>query len=575
MWWDRYTAGQALQVVALQVDLAGHSAAVVKAGNDKLVARSLAEFAQVLSLRLAYDAGFDLVFWAGDGGLFTRLGQDRDAADRACDAANSAFDWFHQWRTHEWQNDLELRVSATYLSKVIFNPGIGFWYGPKLSEFLKHERDISARGAFVVTQDLKQEMSPSQQSQFQTPRSVGLEGSTIVVWTDSRHRETIRESTERFGPWLSSAAAAGRYCLTVEQFGDQAAPRIDDALVIYTAIETSGYPRVAMTPIDAEWDATSVDAKDRERFYAAQLDLLAQYYPELISRGSGDPTTTRDEHELIIGLGTKASIVSVSSAESDDPSFHVRWKRIPFVSLRTFESLLSDDALRARYRREAERVLDARDGTRIGNSICMHVVVLVSDGADKWDVVLAHRRQGGRTGSLHDTKWSAAFEENFNPAERTDQKRRYSNDGSVEDTVLRGLREELVGEDYTGRTDVSVHAFFMEPSLISFGFLALVRLPELTFAELADRWSAGKPVDKSEHDVIARIPLDVGVLNECLGSDRLPATLWGAMRGAGRADLKDTEHRWHPTARMRLALALWYAEALGKPKERRADGRKI
>lgn len=131
---------------------------------------------------------------------------------------------------------------------------------------------------------------------------------------DEEHPGVVRESRERFGVWLDAATQAAEYGLKFEHFGEQRMPTLDGAGVIYSAIETNGYPRIALTSLDGEWNEALLESQDREKFVQARRKLLQSYYPQETQEGDSE-RAWQIEHQWIVDQGTKASIVSVSQGD--------------------------------------------------------------------------------------------------------------------------------------------------------------------------------------------------------------------------------------------------------------------
>jgi len=80
-------------------------------------------------------------------------------------------------------------------------------------------------------------------------------------------------------------------------------------------------------------------------------------------------------------------------------------------------------------------------------------------------LLLAHRAR--RKGGFYDDRWSASFEEQFNPAKWVEAVgegfKEHPADTSVLETVVRGLREELITDSYKER----IRPYVLRP-LLSF-----------------------------------------------------------------------------------------------------------
>jgi len=256
--------------------------------------------------------------------------------------------------------------------------------------------------------------------------------------------------------------------------------------------------------------------------------------------------------------GTRFSVVSFRGELKDDPIVRLQFRDASYPSVRAFHDLLEEHPGESRrYLESARRV--TQDGTAIPNTLSNHIVVLLANREGGRDVLIAHRRKGGRIGSWFGNCWSFSIEEQFNPVREEINGRVIEQDRDIEGSVLRGVREELIGFEYSGPIEIGVYAFQMETLIVNFGFLAIVNLPEIDFLQLRELWN--EAIDREEHDVIAALPLQPTLLWECLESDELPDAVWEGIRKAGKrygAKLERGDHRWHPTSQARIALALWF-----------------
>lgn len=184
-WWSFKAVGTPCRVVVLHIDLARHSDWVRNSSTDLAVARSRTEFAELLSAKLRA-RGFERAGWAGDGGFFAREYIEHRDANQICLAADAAFECFRSWRPSG--SKLAIRVVGEYLPDAILDRDPAYWCSESLNVFLKYEREISRPSCFVITDDLRRAMDPSQEcfSRFEMPVRVTLpNGKLMTAWIDT------------------------------------------------------------------------------------------------------------------------------------------------------------------------------------------------------------------------------------------------------------------------------------------------------------------------------------------------------------------------------------------------------
>ena len=91
-------------------------------------------------------------------------------------------------------------------------------------------------------------------------------------------------------------------------------------------------------------------------------------------------------------------------------------------------------------------------GTTVPNILCAHVIVVMKGSNGGKDLLLAHRRKGERKGGYAANRWSVSMEENFLAEDKKREKKVIPKDRSIRDTILRGVKEEIVGDNFAGRS---------------------------------------------------------------------------------------------------------------------------
>jgi len=548
-WWSNLKAFSRPNVILFQVDLAGHSAWIEQLTTDDATARARSDFA--VRLKNALDAtGFDRLNWLGDGGLFVRQEIDHEDAESVCAAADEAFRIFWDWCQPGW--NLQMRVSATFAESVFVHPAEpGFWCSPILNAFLKFERDIGLPNTFVITNDLRRRFRDYSAcyQRFATPRRINLGGAEqITVWLDNRFPLEVHPDPMRFMTWLRSRVADDPFTKwrSPARIDPMHALWFGDACVLNGALENSGYQAVELTLTDLPGIETALREEDQPEW-----------------------NSFRNSYRKSRVTGPKLGLVKIRGELEDDPILRIQYRLNSYEDVKAFEKLIQRDTII--WNHYLPRLLRAlQDGTSVPTTLSNHVVVIVGR-VPKQEVMIAHRRKGRRVGGFSDNCWSVSFEEQFNPAKRRVGHRDIAADRSIPDCALRGLREEFVGDRYASSTHVSVHALLIEGSILNFAILSALELPDTTVEEIREWWSTpGIALDAEEHDFIAGIPLQISALTECLASEMLPERFReGALEVSG---LVEADHRWHPTAALRLTFAMWYAEQQAARREGTRNG---
>ncbi len=546
-WWDDVKPGDNLRVVFFQVDLSGHSRWSEGTGSKYTTAKQRADFAEELKDELR-QVGFDCLYWLGDGGLFARRFGRKLDAEQICEAARRAFHCFNRWLKKYQLEDsgLGLRVSGTYDYGVIVDPEPGNWFSTEMNYFLKYERDIAYRNAFVITEELRREMDPHGPAgeAFDKKYIVKLPAVPKLVKTMWAHKDfprEIMESPRHFGVWLSQQTVRGE--LPAGLFGKKEVEswhQVGKSVIMDTAKELDGYRHIELIRVPWASPKRGVLEEDRDVW-------------------------RRNREAYANKTGTRLSVVKFRGELKDDPIVRLEYRDVSYPDVRAFHDILEYDlGASRRYLKRARRV--TQDGTELPNTLSNHIVVLLNSGGGGRDVLIAHRRKGGRAGTWFANCWSFSIEEQYNPVREEIDGREIEQDEDVHGAIERGVREELLGNEYSGPIEVGVYAFQMESVVMNFGFLAIVDLPEISFEKLKEYWSSGRAIDSEEHDVIAALPLEPNLLWQCLKSDALPSTLWKNITKAGKRygeDLEFGDHNWHPTSHARVALTLWF-ESIGR-----------
>jgi hypothetical protein len=524
-WWETCRPGDPKTVVLIQFDLMGHSPWAEAARARHEVAKERTGFALMLRHRLAY-LGFHCLYWLGDGGVFARLRERQEDTDAATKAADEAFNCFHQFQgTTAGTESLSFRATAT-LIEVILHPEPGQWFSPELNEFLKYERKLALRDAFVITDPLYRDLSDEVARRFSSKRSVRLQNREVSAYTDTDHPFKLPESPDTFAAWLQRrtdlAPSRNQSSLL------QGLRIVGDAAIVNTAPTRAGYEAVSLIQtVFPQSEFGHLVAPFREEWEAAM---------EVSSRFAG----------------VKTAPLRLTCPVTDDPTVYLDHSPINYGVIHAFHQLVEKNAaFQNHFLPEAMRYQES-SGRRMPGAVAVDVAVILKGN----ELLFAHRvpRKGGYNPEL----WSVSLEEHFAIAKSTYGGREHPADGDIEATIVRGLREEFVSLSFAGEMVVSVQAVSLDLVNLNLQFLAIVQLPDTSFKELAELWRLpNETPDGGEHDCLATAELDPEILAKTLRAES-PGELIKQSAGANYADR--ATHGWHPRSKSRLACCLWLSE---------------
>ncbi len=533
-WWDLSHPGDVLRVVLLQVDLGRHSTWAANQLPLPEVCRERAKFAASLEFELRY-LRFDLLFWAGDGGVFAQSLENGGGPRHVCDAADKVFDVFNSWVKKDWE--LQIRVTGTLIRDVSVDPKPGNWCSPEFNSFLKYERSIALPNTFVATRELVNHIRGSDKERFGNPREVVLpNGQVTSVFTDIKHGPTIRVSTESFARWLRDRAADSELSDVLVQEAETF--RFRGSTVLHAAHTKSGYGFI-------------IPELQRQR------DVSEALHPSDILQWKGLVEELR-QRRLV---GTRTQLTRYIPPLTDDNA-RFRCSTITYAEARAFHQLLEDSREKSSaYRDSALRVLDT-NGTNIPNNLSVAIVVILGSRIAP-ELLIALREE--RTGTYNAGSWSVSIAEQFRPVAHLESGRDVRADATILDAAVRGLREELLGDAFDKEFQVSAHALLLEDDIDNFQFLVIADLRPLHFGTIRKTWAIA--IDAAEHSALASIPASRGCIFECMRSDTLPRPVWIAAMESEKAAFREAHvvkdgslYTWQPCVRAKLAACLWYLE---------------
>jgi hypothetical protein len=196
--------------------------------------------------------------------------------------------------------------------------------------------------------------------------------------------------------------------------------------------------------------------------------------------------------------------------------------------------------------------LDRRANT-LPDLLCVHVVVLLRDASGQCRLLLAQRSEQ----VAHDPgTWSCSIEEQYRPAWNYGGGHPEPPDQSIHGCAARGIREEL-GEEISNDSHIQTHAYFVQATTLQSAFLALAELRIHDFQEVVTGLRVA--VDYAEHQSVVAVPFDLVTVQRLLTSPQLALgdlaaeAIW--LKGGPERIRK---FGWHPSSKLRLALALWW-----------------
>lgn len=538
-WWENAAAGRQERVVLIQVDIGGHSAWLARATTDNFLepCRERAKLPKLLAHELE-TRNYHRLFWAGDGGVFASQVDDKsNRPSKLCDAVDALFRAFHNWKRRK---NIEIRVTAT-IADLIIDPDPGNWCSPALNSFLKYERLLARPNAFVITQELR--ISLDVKAEFDRfPQNASKkiylpDGNVVTIFIDKKHRPKLVHSNLAFGAWLRSQALAKS--LPQISIGDRSLLRVGNCTILDYAQQLVGYGEIDLEQLEPSDPGEYLDNEDLKAW-----------------------NQIRQELEVRQVSGTSLQVVQFTSELSDDPHPRLKYRTIPYKDAKAFHALLEDNQEAAlRYRSRALDVLST-NGTQVPNILATAIIAIIGTNDQDIQLVIANRKP--RKGGYHPNTWAVSIGEQFMPITGIRGNRVISADISLPASIVRGLREELLGENYDHPIKLSVHAFCLEDYLINGIFLAIADLRPLTFGQLKEYWH--EAIDRAEHDLIAAIPLkNKDILVDCMRGEKLPEHVWTTITteglysfAPGIDSISANSHFWQPNSHVRLALAHWF-----------------
>lgn len=251
----------------------------------------------------------------------------------------------------------------------------------------------------------------------------------------------------------------------------------------------------------------------------------------------------------------KACPVCVDPPISFDPSLRLQYVAVPGKWARDFgQSFRNHSRQRSDFAKDALR-LD-RINNLIPGIICLHVLVLLRDlnTGDRY-MLLAQRRS--RNIGYYSSAWCCSIEEQYRPRDGMVDNRIEPRDETIHGCAMRGVYEEL-WDDPSLIPNIETHAYFLEADLLSPAFLALAEW-EIPSLEMFKNGLDENIHSGHEHQSIVAIPCKRESVEILLGCERLSKEVFDKLDGRWLRNSPDNVDKWewHPSSKLRLALALW------------------
>jgi hypothetical protein len=495
-----------------------------------------ASFARALEFDLGSEQ-LNLLFWAGDGGVFAKR-LDRGQPRAVAQAIDRVFRKFDSFRVDHHQ--LGIRVTATYLPDVVIYHEAGYWCSDELNDFLKYERHFAVQGGAVITERLYRKLyDDADRERFTVPRHVIIDGHRCTTYVDSKHLGKYRAPRVGFQQWLEGRLSSGD--LPLARKNDKGYIEVGESTVLEGARDAQGIGEVLATPHNP----------------LTRDEVEEMVLPE--HRADWNRHVRDYERDNIRGWST--AVFGYRADISEDP-FRLSYRPIEYAHGRAFHALLeSDPTFPPLYRETAFRVM--KDTATLPNILCVQVAAVIGD--DTESLLVIAQRSVQRPGGYHGNRWSTSITEQFSPFahERGSEKSGYYQvppDQSIDGCAARALSEELLGDDFSGRTELCIAALAMENYLDNFFFCVLADLRPLSFSQIVDAWNRAR--DQREHKILAALTLDEAAL--CMSAKTIPIECWRRMLAGNRvcpaADLPSEELVLQPNAHIRIASFLWFAD---------------
>jgi hypothetical protein len=521
-------------ICVIQCDLEKHSAwfaACLDHGRQDLATKAKEVFAKRLDDTVA-QLGLVRIFWAGDGGAFA---SPEMSGRKVIEGARRMLAEFRAWQktgTAPFLERLGFRVSC-HICMVYVGPDPAFWASEDLNVFFKNEREISHANTVSITSKIFEDsgdLADDFRDYRYDARVKGARTDTWLIYLDGISAASVQEQTrgavQRFVDALGRRARSGLNCQS-EKFS------LGDSIVLHLSPSPTESIHVELSK--APQESFSKVLEEFPQWKEEVTAVLKEISPEDESRKKADLT--------------KASPLELRLPLSDFPLAKIRYSEIKYSNARSFLTLVKEPS--DLWKKLAAAPVDYPLNAPVRPGILVvHIVILVRDDKLGHCVLLGQRahRVADRIG-FQQGDWSASIEEQFR-----------SEDVRVQQTVLRGLQEELLADQADSASSSTV-ALFLERRILNLAVAAICRT-NLNFETIMERlWP--NCVDHTEHSQFVALPIRKDVLVDCMSKQQFTQQARDSCKVHDKAVWEaTTQWNFHPSTPFRLALALWAADRL-------------
>jgi hypothetical protein len=517
----------------IQCDLANHSKWIrscAAAGSIPAAFEARQRFAEAAGAAIK-PWGFTRMFWRGDGGVFFAP-QETAKADETVEAARAVRDAFLTWQANQEYASLGVKGLAVRISchhcLVWGGADCEYWTSDDLNQFTKFERQIAQHDAIAVTGELAQFLVKEKHAFGRVSKTVLVEdpegpGRYWRVFYDAEI--TPSRSTREAGDWFTQNCGA-RYDGSV--VAESQRFTIGDSIVVYV-------PPIPTQSIDIEFtrqDTNTFDELD-------QLEEWRQCEQEILSTLSlATQPREKVDREKVAPLRLRMPL-------EDFPLAKVTYTPMRFSRARSFLRVLENRA-NGIWSRLAAKGIDYEERAPLRPGMAGAHMLLRTDNPKPMAVLAQRSRRQDPESGIQLGQWSASCEETMSP-----------DDGSIEQTARRGLKEEILGDEAL-RASLRASAIFIERNHLSL-CIAMVCHTDLSLPEIVDCWR--KCRDHDEHSQLVGLPLEPSLIKECIAQDKFTDKARQQCLVVDKPRWENTQG-WEfvTTSAFRLALALWTFE---------------
>lgn len=503
----------------IQIDLANHSRWVDEINSNPDATAARAEFAERLIGNLKHNK-FERVFWAGDGGVF--CSPHINNTEDLISAIDEIFKTFEHWRSQSLNNRdirslLSIRVTVD-LDNIYTHRDPGYWHSNRLNKFLKYEREIGRNGTAAITEEVFRQLKTEQQQRWEGGRTrvlLGV-GEKWIVYRDQTRKVV---SSQIFVDWLSDSnySNPGDRSNGLQKLNPFT--YCDETAIISKPLSEEGFGEIQLNEVDIsqqEWIITENDIKvDKNRSFS------------------------------------KAALVRLVDPMTDDNVLNMQYGICPYYLASAFHRHVENNF--NEWCKVVNGIKDFIDNEKVIPRILVtHNVVLFHNlDTNKKELLIGQRSPKEGQTFYYNGAWAVSFEEQFRPEDTEDGIK----DETLNQCIQRGFKEEIAPNLSMGKPEI--HAIFVESRNLNIAALGFLEFKG-TAEEL--RVDMKRAKDYAETKIIIGVPFNDEYIEALLrSSNEVPRELLnGVTYYKGNQELiGSTPLVWHPTSKIRLALAKW------------------